>query len=163
MTTCPKCGYTRRNTETAPDYECPKCGVVYAKAAGVKTPAGPLKKRSKHVSPWMVGFAVVGLVGFIYAAANIDGTRPTQRAAQREAAREPVYNSGWDGSVRQVERFLKDTLKDPSSFQAVQWYPVQKDADGYVVRVRYRARNSFGALVLEDRVFLLDRAGNLVR
>lgn len=33
MTICPKCGYTRRPTDTAPDYECPKCGVVYAKVA----------------------------------------------------------------------------------------------------------------------------------
>lgn len=28
---CPKCGYIRQLGETAPDYECPKCGVVYAK------------------------------------------------------------------------------------------------------------------------------------
>lgn len=32
MTTCPKCRYTRQPSDTAPDYECPKCGVVYAKA-----------------------------------------------------------------------------------------------------------------------------------
>lgn len=31
MTTCPKCHYTRRPGDTSPDYECPKCGVVYAK------------------------------------------------------------------------------------------------------------------------------------
>lgn len=31
MTTCPKCNYTRRPEDTAPDYECPKCGVVYEK------------------------------------------------------------------------------------------------------------------------------------
>ncbi len=163
MTTCTKCGYTRKPGDTAPDYECPKCGVVYAKAAGSKPKAGAVKKQSKHVSPWAVGFAVLGLVGFIYAAANIGGTRPTIRAEQRQAAQETVSNSAWDGSVRQVERFLKDNLKDPKSFEAVQWYPVQKDADGFVVRVRYRARNSFGALVLEDKVFLLDRAGNVIR
>lgn len=28
---CPKCAYERKATDTAPDYECPKCGVVYAK------------------------------------------------------------------------------------------------------------------------------------
>jgi hypothetical protein len=28
---CPKCGYARRSTELAPDYECPKCGIIYAK------------------------------------------------------------------------------------------------------------------------------------
>lgn len=28
---CPKCGYRRRPDDLAPDYECPRCGVVYAK------------------------------------------------------------------------------------------------------------------------------------
>ncbi len=29
--TCPKCNYTRQPTDTAPAYECPSCGIVYAK------------------------------------------------------------------------------------------------------------------------------------
>jgi predicted RNA-binding Zn-ribbon protein involved in translation (DUF1610 family) len=29
---CIKCGYIRLPSDTAPDYECPKCGVIYAKA-----------------------------------------------------------------------------------------------------------------------------------
>lgn len=31
MKRCPKCGYTRTAADSAPDYECPACGVVYAK------------------------------------------------------------------------------------------------------------------------------------
>lgn len=30
--TCPKCTYTRKPQDQAPEYECPKCGVIYAKA-----------------------------------------------------------------------------------------------------------------------------------
>jgi hypothetical protein len=29
---CVKCKYVRQPSDTAPDYECPKCGVIYAKA-----------------------------------------------------------------------------------------------------------------------------------
>lgn len=29
--TCPKCGYTRRQTDRAPDSECAKCGVIFSK------------------------------------------------------------------------------------------------------------------------------------
>lgn len=29
---CVKCGYVRQAIDIAPDYECPKCGVIYAKA-----------------------------------------------------------------------------------------------------------------------------------
>lgn len=32
LKTCIKCGYVRQTTDPAPDYECPKCGVIYAKA-----------------------------------------------------------------------------------------------------------------------------------
>lgn len=31
MTTCPKCGYTRKPADAAPDYQCPSCGIIYAK------------------------------------------------------------------------------------------------------------------------------------
>lgn len=31
-TICPKCDYERKPTDTAPDYECPACGIIYAKA-----------------------------------------------------------------------------------------------------------------------------------
>ncbi|KFB74490.1 MAG: hypothetical protein AW09_000201 [Candidatus Accumulibacter phosphatis] len=30
--TCPKCNYQRKPSDTAPDYECPQCGVIYSKA-----------------------------------------------------------------------------------------------------------------------------------
>lgn len=29
--TCPKCKYTRKEADTAPDYRCPACGVIYEK------------------------------------------------------------------------------------------------------------------------------------
>lgn len=28
---CPKCEYVRQPEESTPDYECPKCGIIYAK------------------------------------------------------------------------------------------------------------------------------------
>ena len=34
---CPKCHYVRVPTDTAPDYECPRCGVVYAKVEAGRT------------------------------------------------------------------------------------------------------------------------------
>jgi uncharacterized Tic20 family protein len=35
---CPKCAHVRSEAETAPDWQCPKCGIVYAKF-GQETPA----------------------------------------------------------------------------------------------------------------------------
>ena len=33
MTTCPKCHHVRATDSTAPAWQCPACGVAYAKAA----------------------------------------------------------------------------------------------------------------------------------
>ena len=31
---CPKCGYERKATDSAPEWQCPSCGVAYAKVSG---------------------------------------------------------------------------------------------------------------------------------
>ncbi len=41
MTTCPKCNYTRQPSDTAPDYECPRCGIVYAKYSAERPAPAP--------------------------------------------------------------------------------------------------------------------------
>ena len=80
----------------------------------------------------------------------------------READRPVVSNSGWDGSVHQVERYLKRNLKDPSSLNVIEWGNVVPGADGgFMVRVKYRAKNSFGGYVIEHQVFSLDAQGNV--
>jgi hypothetical protein len=38
VTTCPKCNYTRQPSDTAPDYECPACRIVYAKFTAGNAP-----------------------------------------------------------------------------------------------------------------------------
>lgn len=46
--TCPKCGYLRQVTDTAPEWQCPKCGVAYAKVSTLNTPID--KNKSNHYS-----------------------------------------------------------------------------------------------------------------
>lgn len=41
---CKKCGYERKESDIAPDYECPNCGAIYAKVeARIKKEAEELK------------------------------------------------------------------------------------------------------------------------
>jgi hypothetical protein len=75
--------------------------------------------------------------------------------------RERVSNSGWDGSVYQVKRYLKNNLKDPDSYQSIEWGPVSKKDGGYMVRHKYRAKNSFGGYDVQDQIFMLDSEGNV--
>lgn len=80
---------------------------------------------------------------------------------------ETVSNSSYDGSVYQVERYLKrEYLKDPDSYEGIEWSKVQIDNSNslykYYVRHKYRAKNSFGGYVVEEKIFYLDQSGNVV-
>jgi len=52
-------------------------------------------------------------------ASNPQNNNSQQSASPQPASQPtaPVYNNGWDGSVRQVKEWLKDNLKDPDSFK----------------------------------------------
>ncbi len=91
--------------------------------------------------------------------AMVTGTTST---TQSSTSSKTVSNSAWDGSVYQVERYLKRYLKEPDSFQAIEWSPVQETDTGYIVRCKYRAKNSFGGYVIENQIFTLNRNGNVL-
>lgn len=72
MTTriCPKCRHLRQPNETAPDWQCPACGVAYAKADSAGRPAAaprthPRAARTSSSSvPWgKLLVLIVALVG----------------------------------------------------------------------------------------------------
>lgn len=73
-----------------------------------------------------------------------------------------VKNSGWDGSVKQVKDYLKYTLRDPDSYESIEWSEVKEKSDGYYVRHKYRAKNGFGGYVVANQLFHLDFSGNVV-
>lgn len=73
-----------------------------------------------------------------------------------------IENSPWDGSVYQVKKYLKNNLKDPKSYEGIEWSDVQKTHDGYMVRHKYRAKNSFGGYMIENQIFYLDSKGNVI-
>lgn len=231
MIQCPSCGYVRKpeDAERAPDYECPDCGIVYAKykpKASSATPPQQLVKcrkcgmfrtpeycphcnqaesgkgmaaknpklgsckvcgkevsrtakvcphcgEAKPVKSGQMGCGSVVL--FVVLALWLIGKfspSPTEAPAPpaadppkpvRSGCVEVVCNSAWDGSVSQVEEYLKATLKDPDSMKDVKWGKVTKTSIGdFRVWVQYRAKNSFGAYILAHQTFLLNAAGVIV-
>jgi hypothetical protein len=79
---------------------------------------------------------------------------------------EVVFNGPFDGSVAQVEDYLKENLKDPDSYEGIDWSKVVKE-DGndysFMVRHKYRAKNGFGGYVVENKVFYLSATGRVVK
>lgn len=73
-----------------------------------------------------------------------------------------VKNNKWNGGVKQVEDYLERTLRDPDSYESIEWSEVKQKADGYYVRHKYRAKNGFGGYVVTNQLFHLDFNGNVV-
>ena len=68
MTTlCPKCHHLRPADTTAPAWQCPACGVAYAKAAeALRSPAAApspvMARRAPHRLPWLKLLMLVAIV-----------------------------------------------------------------------------------------------------
>ena len=73
-----------------------------------------------------------------------------------------VENNSYDGSVWQVKQYLDKTLKDPDSYESIEWGKVTRNAQGYEVRHKFRAKNSFGGYVIEEYIYQIDMQGNVV-
>ena len=60
------------------------------------------------------------------------------------------------------EKIIKGNLKDPDSYQEIEhksnFTKQSKDDKTYIqVKIKYRARNSFGGMVVKDRYFNYDK------
>ena len=105
---------------------------------------------------WVAVFAII-LCIITIGPTFCDSTNESTRESPRSFK---VSNSSWDGSVLPVKEYLKKVLKDPKSIEYIEWFPVQETQDGnYKVRVKYRAKNSFGGYVLNDQLFFLNSEG----
>jgi hypothetical protein len=104
-----------------------------------------------------IGIAALAIVGTIMGKMNPPPPNPQAGWA--------AQNSAWDASVHQVVSYLKSNLNDPGSYEGIEWSPVQPrpDGEGYMVRHRYRARNGFGALTVQQAIFYMDDQGRVLR
>jgi hypothetical protein len=132
--------------------------------------------KHKTIQEWsisakiIVGLLIVITISYLYIYTYLEnyGKPYTSLPPSNSTPVEVVANSSWDGSVYQVERYLRNNLKDPDSFEAIQWSPVIKIPAvaqlpySYAVRCKYRAKNSFGGYVVEEKLFSLDSKGNVV-
>ena len=63
--------------------------------------------------------------------------------------------SAWDGSYSEVKYYLKSVMHDPSSLAIEQCSGVYKVDKGWAVLCSFRGKNSFGAMVLNRKWFII--------
>jgi hypothetical protein len=69
--------------------------------------------------------------------------------------------SKWDGSHRGVERYIKDNMNDPDSYEHVKTTYLESP-DYLVVTTKYRGKNKFGGLVLQENMFKVNYEGEVL-
>lgn len=71
---CPKCGYARKMGDAAPDWQCPSCGVAYAKTEAGMSDAGRVRRPAGSGGTLIGKFvAVIFVVAVVWAL--VPGTR----------------------------------------------------------------------------------------
>lgn len=74
------------------------------------------------------------------------------------------YVSGWDGSCRPLEKYIKKQLNDPDSYEHSETrYYVNDDTTKVNVLTIFRAKNGFGGLILTSYAAELDMSGNILK
>jgi hypothetical protein len=92
---------------------------------------------------------------FIYVTDNVDTELTKEDLIPTQS--EPGY------SVWQVSYYLKNNLNDPDSYESVSWGTLQPSGSEFLIPHKYRAKNGFGATILQSQVFVLDSTGNVIR
>lgn len=167
MTVCPKCGYTRRPEDQAPDYECPKCGIVYAKylehlriknsveetapqptaATPVPEPSAtaaegtaPAVKKPRTLGDQVYGWLVILVIVWAVFPSGSDKKKATAAVA-------PTDHSS--SAFVRCQRYVRDRLKAPATadFPFLDRRTWKFDDDVYVVKSYVDAQNSFGAML----------------
>jgi hypothetical protein len=158
LISCPEC--KKKISDSAEN--CPNCGfqLTPEKIAEIKE-----KEQQTHKGCGIGCLSNIAIVFIIYLISSfLPSTSPNKNKTSTSTPHEIVYNSSWDGSVSQVKTWLKANLKDPRSLEFVEWSPVSKTNDGgFMVRVKYRAKNSFGGYVVENKVFFLNSVGTVTK
>ena len=140
--------------------QCKECGASVSKSA--KSCPGCGAKQGVGTCGCLA--AIVILPFLIIVVATISGGGGSGGSSSSTSSGDAlVKNSSWDGSVFHVKQYLKRTLKDPDSYEGIDWSEVQKTDDGnFLVRHKYRAKNSYGGFVIENQIFTYDSEGNIL-
>ncbi|MBC5763092.1 hypothetical protein [Ramlibacter albus] len=103
--TCIRCGYERRATDTTPDYACPSCGVVYAKAEAAHAEQEAHRAR-------------IAAMAAIAAAKSAGPGTPAETSAS-QAGSEIPGNARAEALIRQMAAQRAETSRAPAAYRGM--------------------------------------------
>ncbi|WP_412557566.1 hypothetical protein [Thalassospira sp. MIT1370] len=114
-------------------------------------------------------FAVVGIIMVVVGwnwnseeDAKREALETAARAAEKAEDRRKGFHclSAWDGSQRDLERYVKDHLRDPDSYEHIKTLisPVS-DIGTHNISMQFRARNGFGGMTIGSASAVITQEG----
>lgn len=70
--------------------------------------------------------------------------------------------SKWNGSHYKLEKYIKENMNDPSSYEHVETKYAVKGDSTLIVVTKYRGKNAFGGVVLQTLQAKVDLNGNIL-
>lgn len=159
---CPLCGAGIMISNVQKDnasIRCPSCNVDFPNPLlGLNSKENNVVKKgywdSERNKLTSKGRIVVIVIGIILGLCMMDIGDSTVKNPQNVPTKSP-------GNI--VVYLKRHYLKDPDSYEGIDWGPSGKyDDTTYYMWHKYRAKNSFGGYVIEEKMFLLDSDGDVV-
>jgi hypothetical protein len=90
-------------------------------------------------------------------------TAPEKQKTPDELRKQRIEKafSPWDGSHRELERFIKKSMNDPDSYKHEETFYLDK-GDYLLVKTTFRGKNAFGGTVKNWIVAKADLDGNII-
>jgi len=116
-------------------------------------------KKSNTKTVWtlsLLGIGLFFLVAIVVVVTSIFEKEEKPVLIEKTVNSEADYNNS--KAKKQCMIYLAASLNDPSSYEPISWSDLTKTEGGnYELIHRYRAKNKFGALILGDTEFLLNK------
>lgn len=139
--------------------KCLSCGCI------IQNPIYIQNKKNKERRQWIAVliFLVVVIIFNISSREYSTSSKGNNRIENYGSNKGPSQTKAMAG----VRVYLKrHYLKDPDSYEGISWEAFgiyNKDNNTYFALHKYRAKNSYGGYVVEEKLFVLDSDGNVIK
>jgi hypothetical protein len=121
--------------------------------------------KSEKTPVWMRLVGLIIVIGLLWNAVPNDtesNTSKSKSTPKTNEERVSILQSGYDGSIRSVVKFVKNSMNDPDSFEHVETRTGFYEKENFIVSMKYRGKNPFGGVITKYIDVKVDYSGNVI-
>jgi hypothetical protein len=121
--------------------------------------------KSERTPIWMRLVGIIIVIGLLWNAVpnDTDSNSSKSKSVQKtNEERVSELQSGYDGSIPSVVKFVKNSMNDPESFEHVETRTGFYEKESFIVSMKYRGKNPFGGVITKYIDVKSDYSGNVI-